>query len=33
MIITQASCDAEKVSRKRENEAVKKKAIPVPMKN
>jgi hypothetical protein len=32
-IITQASCEAENFSRKCEKEAVKKKAIPVPMKN
>src|SRR6188768_2242840 len=32
-IITQATCDAENFSRKWENDAVKKKAIPVPIKN
>src|SRR6185436_18798541 len=32
-IITQATCEAENFSRKCENDAVKKKAIPVPIKN
>jgi hypothetical protein len=33
MIITQASCEAENFSRKWLNDAVKKKAMPVPIKN